>query len=57
LYAKLKKFEFWLAKVTFLGHVVTKEGIKVDPEKVKVVVEWPRPNDRSKNFSQFSRVL
>ena len=31
LYAKLKKCEFWLAKVTFLGHVVSKETIKVDP--------------------------
>ena len=31
LYAKQKKCEFWLTEVTFLGYVVTKEGIKVDP--------------------------
>ncbi|RVW64128.1 Retrovirus-related Pol polyprotein from transposon 297 [Vitis vinifera] len=33
LYAKLKKCEFWLDKVSFLGHVVTKDGISVDPGK------------------------
>ncbi|RVW58539.1 Transposon Ty3-I Gag-Pol polyprotein [Vitis vinifera] len=32
LYAKLKKCEFWLDKVSFLGHVVTKDGISVDLE-------------------------
>ena len=31
LYGKLKKYEFWLEEVVLLGHVVTKEGIKVDP--------------------------
>ncbi|WJZ87502.1 hypothetical protein VitviT2T_006876 [Vitis vinifera] len=29
LYAKLKKCEFWLDKVSFLGHMVTKDGISV----------------------------
>jgi len=43
LYAKLKRCEFWLIKATFLGHIVTKEGIKVDPQKIKAVMEWPRP--------------
>ena len=38
LYEKLKKCEFWLEEVMFLGHVVTKEGIKVDPQKVKARV-------------------
>ncbi|RVW93842.1 Retrovirus-related Pol polyprotein from transposon 17.6 [Vitis vinifera] len=33
LYAKLKKCEFWLDRVSFLGHVVTKDGISVDPGK------------------------
>ena len=31
LYAKLKKCEFWLDRIYFLGHVVTKDGISVDP--------------------------
>jgi len=43
LYAKLAKCEFWLLKITFLRHVISREGIKVDPQKVKAVSEWPRP--------------
>ena len=31
LYAKFNKCEFWLREVTFLGHVVSAERIKVDP--------------------------
>ncbi|WKA06902.1 hypothetical protein VitviT2T_024780 [Vitis vinifera] len=44
LYAKLKKCEFWLDKVSFLGHVVTKDGISVDLGKVDAVSNWRRPN-------------
>ena len=44
LYDKLKKCEFWLDKVSFLGHVVTKDGISVDPRNVDVVSNWRRPN-------------
>src|SRR5262249_43459400 len=42
LYAKLSKCEFWLSSVSFLGHVISKEGIQVDPKKVKAVSNWPR---------------
>ena len=34
LYAKFSKCEFWLDQVQFLGHVLTLEGIFVDPSKV-----------------------
>ena len=43
LYAKLKKCEFWLDRMSFLGHVISREGVAVDLEKVKAVVEWTRP--------------
>ena len=43
LYAKLKKCEFWLDKVSFLGYVVTKDDILVDLEKVDAVANWRRP--------------
>ena len=39
LYAKFKKCEFRLEKVHFLGHVISKEGVLVDLENVKVVVD------------------
>ena len=34
LYAKFSKCEFWLKKVPFLGHVLSEDGISVDPGKV-----------------------
>ena len=40
LYVKLSKCEFWLNEVSFLGHNVSKKGIRVDPKKIEVVVEW-----------------
>ena len=33
LYAKLSKCQFWLDRVTFLGHVISAEGVSVDPQK------------------------
>jgi hypothetical protein len=38
LYAKFSKCEFWLTKVTFLGHVISARGVSVDPSKVKDVL-------------------
>jgi hypothetical protein len=43
LYAKLNKCEFWLEEVSFLGHVITKGGIAVDPGKVRDVLNWKPP--------------
>jgi hypothetical protein len=34
LYEKFSKCEFWLKKVLFLGHILSEEGISVDPTKV-----------------------
>ncbi|XP_075515714.1 uncharacterized protein LOC142550524 [Primulina tabacum] len=43
LYAKFKKCEFWLEQVAFLGHIVSREGIAVDPAKIEAVKKWPIP--------------
>nr|GEU47864.1 putative reverse transcriptase domain-containing protein [Tanacetum cinerariifolium] len=43
LYAKFSKCEFWLKEVQFLGHVVNREGIHVDPSKVESVKNWKTP--------------
>jgi hypothetical protein len=47
LFAKFSKCEFWLREVQFLGHVVSEEGIKVDPAKIEAIAGWdhlgPRP--------------
>jgi len=33
LYTKFSKCEFWLNKVAVLGHIVSKDGVSIDPEK------------------------
>ena len=43
LYAKLSKCPFWLDSVAFLGHIVSAEGISVDPQKVEAILNWKPP--------------
>ena len=43
LYAKFNKCEFWLKKVQFLRHVISEDGISVDPGKVQDVLNWKAP--------------
>jgi hypothetical protein len=43
LYAKFSKCAFWLAEIQFLGHVLSTNGIVVDPSKVKDILEWKPP--------------
>jgi len=45
LYAKLSKCDFNKSEVAFLGHIVGREGVKVNPKKIEVVKEWPIPRD------------
>jgi hypothetical protein len=35
--------EFWITEVPFLGHVISPEGIMIDPSKVKGVLDWKTP--------------
>jgi hypothetical protein len=51
LYAKFSKCEFWLTKVTFLGHVISAGGVSVDPCKVKDVLNWMPPTTASDIWS------
>ncbi|GKB00751.1 putative reverse transcriptase domain-containing protein [Tanacetum coccineum] len=43
LYAKFSKYEFWLPKVQFLGHVIDSQGIHVDPAKIESIKDWASP--------------
>jgi hypothetical protein len=43
LYAKFSKCEFWLNEVPFLGHVLSIEGVAVDPGKVRDILDWKPP--------------
>jgi hypothetical protein len=40
LCTKFNKCEFWLDNVSFLGHVISKESIKVEPAKVEAISNW-----------------
>ena len=40
LYAMFSKCQFWLDKVAFLGHVISAEGVSVDPQKIEAIVNW-----------------
>jgi hypothetical protein len=40
LYAKFSKCAFWLKEVLFLGHIISIEGIAVDPSKIQEVLDW-----------------
>ena len=42
LYGKLSKCEFWLEEVQFLGHVISSQGITMDPSKIETVLKWER---------------
>lgn len=70
LYVKLSKCGFFQTEIHYLGHVVSKEGIAVDSEKIKAIMEWVAPKSVNevisfmglagyykrfiKNFSQIS---
>ena len=43
LFAKREKCDFWMTKVKFLGHIVSQEGISVDPAKIDAILQHERP--------------
>jgi hypothetical protein len=45
LYGKLSKCSFYQSRIHYLGHVISGEGIAVDPAKVEAIMEWPAPTN------------
>jgi hypothetical protein len=41
LYANLKKCDFFMDRIVFLGYMVSAKGIEMDEAKVKAIQEWP----------------
>jgi hypothetical protein len=48
LYANPSKCAFGVQEVEYLGHIVSHEGVKVDPNKIKAMREWPIPKTLKK---------
>ena len=48
LYVKTKKSEFFLEEIQYLGHIISKEGIRMDLDKLKVIEDWPVPKNLHK---------
>lgn len=43
MYAKFSKCEFWLEEVVFRGHIISAEGVYVDPKKIEAILSWKPP--------------
>ena len=46
MYVKFNKCDFFKDNIQYLGNIVSKDGISVDPEKVKDIMEWSVPKRR-----------
>jgi hypothetical protein len=51
LYGKYSKCEFWMDEVPFLRHIISNDGISVDPAKVREIVAWKIPSTITKIWS------
>jgi hypothetical protein len=47
LYVKFNKCDFFQKQIHYLGHVLSKEGVAVDLDKIRSIMEWPTPKDVS----------
>jgi hypothetical protein len=55
LYAKPSKCFFGVKEVEYLGHIVSHEGVNVDPNKIKAMMDWSIPKTL-KNLRGFLRL-
>ena len=55
LYAKFSKCEFWLDKVTFLGYIISADGVYMHPSKIAAIVNWELPRNVTE-IRSFSRI-
>ena len=45
LYVSLKKCSFMSDRIVFLGYVISADGMHMDTEKMKAVLDWPTPRN------------
>jgi len=44
LFSNLKKYAFFTPEATFLGYIITGDGIKADESKIEAIRSWPTPH-------------
>ena len=45
MYAKLRKCDFYKDRIHYLGHIISDEGISVDPKKIEAIMNCPTPRN------------
>lgn len=45
LYGKLSKCDFFKTQIDFLGHIVSRDGVRTNPRKIQAIKDWPVPKD------------
>ena len=45
LFTKFSKCEFWKQEVDLLGHVISAQGVSLNPSKFEVVMTWKQPSN------------
>jgi hypothetical protein len=45
LQCDIKKCKFYASEVTYLGLIISRDGIKMDPEKVAAIMNWGSPSN------------
>lgn len=44
LYAKQSKCKFGVEEIKYLGHLISKKGVRADPSKIEYMINWPLPS-------------
>ena len=45
MYANLSKCDFYKDRIHYLGHIISTEGISVDPKNIEAIMNWPTPRN------------
>ena len=45
LYAKESKCDLGMTELLYLGHIISAEGVRMDPDKIYAIVDWPTPEN------------
>ena len=60
LFINLEKYAFYTTSVSFLGFIITPNGVVIDPKRVETIIKWPKPTSYRKilvflEFANFYR--